>query len=371
MNTTKRPLAADDRDRALALRRRLSTYAAGGRGDIQRQRELQRLAIVRKRVEWGFEQRVSGVRRLVTQLAALDGRALGTALRIVVTDPALLSPAEQAVARVLNEVDLTCSRFRADSELTRLNTAAGREVEVSPLLARAIAAALRGARLTQGAVDPTVAEAVKAAGYTVDFAAVPADGEALHLVVRSVPGWQRVTLYEESRRVYLPPGVELDLGATAKALAADIAAEAVMETAGHGGVLVGIGGDIAVGGTPPADGWHIQVADDSEAPMTSDAETVRITSGGIATSSTTVRSWTRGGVVLHHIIDPATGLPASGPWRTVSVCAGTCLDANIAATAAVVRGDAALSWLESTGLPARLVDQDGGVTRIAGWPSPP
>ena len=136
------------------------------------------------------------------------------------------------------------------------------------------------------------------------------------------------------------------------------------------GVLVSLGGDIAVAGEAPAGGWRIQLADDSEAPMRDDAETVAITSGGVATSSTTVRRWRRGGAVLHHIIDPATGLPATGPWRTVSVVAATCVDANIAATAAVVRGDGAVAWLESLGLPARLVAQDGAITRTAGWPDP-
>jgi thiamine biosynthesis lipoprotein len=97
-------------------------------------------------------------------------------------------------------------------------------------------------------------------------------------------------------------------------------------------------------------------------------ETVTITSGGIATSSTTVRRWTRGAVELHHIIDPATGLPAQGRWRTATVAAGSCVDANIASTAAIVMGDGATVWLESRRLQARLVDNEGNVRRIGGWP---
>jgi FAD:protein FMN transferase len=133
---------------------------------------------------------------------------------------------------------------------------------------------------------------------------------------------------------------------------------------------VSLGGDVSVAGDPPENGWNIQIAEDSRAAITPDGETIAIQSGGVATSSTTVRRWRRGGVELHHIIDPSTGLPAAGPWRTVSVVAGTCVDANIAATAAIVRGAAAAAWLDQAGLPARLVDRSGRMTRVGGWPPP-
>jgi thiamine biosynthesis lipoprotein len=102
----------------------------------------------------------------------------------------------------------------------------------------------------------------------------------------------------------------------------------------------------------------------SEGPST----VVAIRDGGLATSSTTARRWQRGGDVLHHILDPRTGLPAEPVWRTVSVAAGTCVDANAASTAAVIRGRAALGWLARLGLPARLVDATGVVFTVAGWP---
>ena len=97
---------------------------------------------------------------------------------------------------------------------------------------------------------------------------------------------------------------------------------------------------------------------------------IRITDGAVATSSTTVRRWSRGGVTRHHLLDPATGLPATGPWRTATVVAATCADANVAATAAIVMGDRAPAWLARHGLPARLVAEDGSVLRVAGWPAP-
>ena len=303
-------------------------------------------------------------------LAAVDGRAIGTSVRVVVTRAGRLGDAGAAVDRVIREVDEACSRFREDSELSRIQTRRGAEARVSPLLAALLGAALRGAELSEGAVDPTVGTAVRAAGYEGDFSSVAAEGGPISLVVRPVPGWRRIRMDPSRRTVVIPPGVEVDLGSTAKALAADMAATAALAALGEGGVLVSLGGDIAIAGEAPDDGWRIQVADDSDAPITPDGETVTVTAGAVATSSTAVRRWTRGGVVLHHIIDPATGLPAAGPWRTVTVAAAGCLDANIAATAAVVRGVSAVAWLESLLLPSRLVAHDGAVTRIAGWPEP-
>jgi thiamine biosynthesis lipoprotein ApbE len=309
-------------------------------------------------------------RRFMTVIA-YRGAAFGTSMHVVVTDQAHLDGATASVARVVESIDRACSRFRDDSELSQLLAGSGpKEAVVSPLLAQALATALRAAEITDGAVDPTVGEAVRGAGYTVDFGSLAPDGAPIDLLVRPVPGWRRIRLYAASRRVEIPDGVEIDLGATAKALAADMGAAAACDAIGGGGVLVSLGGDVAVAGITPEDGWHVQIAEDSRASVTPDGETIAIRSGGVGTSSTTVRRWRRGGVELHHIIDPATGLPADGPWRTVSVVAGSCVDANIAATTAIVRGNAATAWLESAGLPARLVDRRGAVIRIAGWPAP-
>ena len=289
---------------------------------------------------------------------------------MIVTHETDLAAAKSAVDEVVRAVDLAANRFREDSELSRLNAMPERSVVISPLLTKLIAAALRGARLTGGAVDPTVGSAIKLAGYSTDFATVPPDGMAIELVVSRIPGWHAVALDEASRTVRLPRGVDLDLGATAKALTSDMAAAAALSEMGRGGVLVSLGGDIAVAGEPPREGWLIQASEDSGAPIQKGEETISIRSGGIATSSTTVRRWTRGGVALHHIIDPATGLPSEGPWRTATVVAGTCVDANIASTAAIVMGQAAIRWLEESRLPARLVDRAGLVHRLAGWPKP-
>jgi len=305
-----------------------------------------------------------------TLLGIADDRALGGSLRVIVTRPESLRAAKAAVDGIVGAIDLAASRFREDSELSRLNSSPEREVTVSPLLAQAIGAALRGAELSGGAVDPTIGSAVKLAGYDSDFAKVPADGDRIHLIAHQVPGWRAIRFDVRSRSIRLPRGVEIDLGATAKALASDLAAAAASKAIDGAGVLVSLGGDIAVAGQAPVEGWSIQTSDDSAAPIDDTAETISITSGGIATSSTTVRRWTRGGVVLHHIIDPATGLPADSCWRTASVVAASCVDANIASTAAIVMGRNAVAWLEANRLPGRLVALDGNVHRVAGWPEP-
>ena len=301
-------------------------------------------------------------------LGIADGRALGGSLRVVVTKPGLLHAAKAAVDEVVAAMDQAASRFREDSELSLLNASPDREVTISPLLAQAIATALRGAELSGGAVDPTIGSAIRLAGYDTDFALVPVDGDQIRLYSERVPGWRAVHLDIRSRTVRVPRGVEIDLGATAKALTSDLAAAAASKAIDGAGVLVSLGGDIAVAGEAPDDGWSIQASEDSAAPIDDKEESVTIASGGIATSSTTVRRWTRGGVVLHHIIDPATGLPADSCWRTASVVAATCVDANIASTAAIVMGRDAISWLEANRLPARLIDLAGNVHRVAGWP---
>jgi thiamine biosynthesis lipoprotein ApbE len=188
--------------------------------------------------------------------------------------------------------------------------------------------------------------------------------------VRVVPGWRSVRVDVGRRRLTVPAGVRLDLGATVKGWAADRAAARIAEVLGCG-VLVSLGGDTAVAGEPPDGGWRIRVQDKTALPgepADGPSQVVTIRDGGLATSSTAARRWRRGGDVLHHILDPRTGLPAAPVWRTVSVAAATCADANTAATAAIIRGRQALPWLGGLRLPARLVAQDGAIHTVNAWP---
>jgi thiamine biosynthesis lipoprotein len=304
----------------------------------------------------------------VTEPRTADWRALGTGVRLVVHDGDL-DGARRAVEDVLDRVDRAYSRFRDDSEIVALNARAGSLVPVGPLLGSAIAAGLRAAQLTGGAVDPTVGRAMRAIGYDADFERVRDPGGPIELRLEPIPGWRSVELSADRRTVRLRRGVELDLGSTGKGLASDLAgAAALAAIEPGGGVLVSLGGDIATGGTPPAGGWRILMAEDSETPADAEGEVIAIESGAIATSSTTVRRWQRGDRTLHHLVDPRTGAPVESPWRTASVVATSCVDANTAATAAIVMGAGGIAWLEAMRLPARLVGLDGTVTRLNGWP---
>ena len=164
--------------------------------------------------------------------------------------------------------------------------------------------------------------------------------------------------------------IELDLGATAKALAADRAALAAARRTGAG-IFVSLGGDIAIAGAAPLGGWPVRIADDHRASLDGPGPVVSLESGGLATSSVTVRRWRVGGQELHHILDPGTGQPAQSCWRTVSVAAASCVDANTASTAGLLLGEAAPAWLAERGLPARLVGVSGDVVCTGGWPAEP
>ncbi|HET9849591.1 MAG TPA: FAD:protein FMN transferase [Candidatus Dormibacteraeota bacterium] len=304
-------------------------------------------------------------------IATRNWKALGTSVHVLTTDRRELPAAEMATREILDEVDAAYSRFRQDSELSRLNArGGGSAVQLSPLLARAIETALRAAEITEGAVDPTVGAAIRLAGYDDDFARLAAERGPLTLRAIRVPGWQAVRFNRASRTVVIPPGVELDLGSTGKALAADLAAAAALAAMRSGGVLVSLGGDIATAGPSPDGGWRVLVAEDSGVAPDSTGQVICLQRGAIATSSTTVRRWRRGGTELHHIIDPATGLPAAGPWRTVTVLAANCVDANTAATAAIVQGEDAVDWLKDHHLPACLVENDGTIHYLGPWPDP-
>ena len=303
-------------------------------------------------------------------LAQQQWRTLGTSAHLVVTAPARLDAARRAVDEVLARIDVAASRFRDDSELTAVNRANGQWTPVSPTLRQALRVALDAAEWTGGLVDPTVGAALIDLGYDRTFSLVAADAPAAVVRVREVPGWRQVELDDDASRVRVPPGTVVDLGATAKGLAADLAAEAAADAA-ECGVLVGLGGDISVAGAPPAGGWTITVGDtsDLDAPVGAETEqTIAIRDGGLATSSTRARRWRRGGSELHHLIDPRAGRPSDGTFRTVSVAASTCTLANAGSTAAVILGAGAPAWLTARGLPARLVGRDGSVRFVAGWP---
>ena len=296
-------------------------------------------------------------------------RALGTYVQLTVADAGRLDEAQARAQALLADVDRSCSRFRDDSDLTRANRGAGSWVGVDPLLVAAVRAALGAAQETDGLVDPTLGRSLVALGYDADLDAVrhrPDDPAAVPLP--AVPdAWRAVGVREDA--VLVPYGTALDLGATGKAFASDLVAA---DLAGRGlPCIVSLGGDVAIGvpeeladddGAGPVE-WPIAVGERPDDPP---QQTVHLDRGGLATSSVLHRRW---GAGTHHLVDPRTGRPATGSWRTVTVAAATAVEANTATTAAVVLGPDAPAWLTGRDLAARLVAADGSVTHVAGWPA--
>jgi thiamine biosynthesis lipoprotein len=294
--------------------------------------------------------------------------ALGTTATVVVTEHEQLVPALELLSSELAAIDAACSRFRDDSELACVNAQAGEWVETSELFLCALTAAVDAARATDGIVDPALGANLRNAGYDRTFELVRRrDSWTIQTPDAVGHLWPEIDIDLDERLVRIPSGCELDFGATAKALAADRAATVIARRTGCG-VLVSLGGDVAVGGEAPVAGWSIRIADDHTLPLDTPGPCISIDAGGVATSSTTVRRWRTDDGEAHHVIDPRTGLPAITPWQVVSVVAASCVDANVASTAAVVLGADAPLWLAARALPARLVANDGGVVHVAGWP---
>jgi thiamine biosynthesis lipoprotein len=300
--------------------------------------------------------------------------ALGTTAVLCAADSGAVA-ARCAATREIDGMDAAASRFDPDSELSRLNRADGRWVPISQRFLVALRLAVRAATITDGAVDPTLGQSLHGLGYDRDWGDLPrvpagrplADRAGLRAAPRGAP-WRAITLRDNPPMARLPPGVTLDLGATAKALTADRGARAAHLASGAG-VLLSLGGDIATAGPAPSGGWVIRVTDDHRDGTSADGQTVTITSGGLATSSLMTRRWLHDGRAIHHVLDPDDGEPVDPWWRTASVAANSCADANIASTAALVMGRGAPAWLAAQGLPARLVAVSGAVTIQGGWPA--
>jgi thiamine biosynthesis lipoprotein len=323
--------------------------------------------------------------------AADSWRALGTYVQLVVADAQRIGAARALAHDLLAAVDHAYSRFRDDSDLVRVNRAAGAWVPVSSLLIEALAAAVTAAEDSDGLVDPTLGHSLAALGYDDDLDAVRRRASGADAVRRRATGadavrrratgpadlpaavparrgaWSEIETDAAAGAVRIPVDVALDLGATGKAFAADLIAGRIARDVGAACIL-SLGGDVAIGDTGSGvdHGWQVAV---SESPDDAPDETLTLGAGGLATSSTTVRTWTRGNRTVHHLLDPATGLPVRRCWRTVSVIAETCLEANTASTAAVVLGESAPQWLHDRGLAARLVDTAGTVRRTGSWPA--
>ncbi len=291
---------------------------------------------------------------------ACEWELWSTTARLVVTDPTAIVEARAVCDEILADIDRAANRFDPTSEISTLADD-GAPQQVSVLLAELIAEALGAAATTGGAVDPTVGATLVDLGYDRDISLIQ-DGDRWIAQVRKVRGWQCVDL--DGTTLTLPAGVLLDLGATAKAGAADRCARAVAARFGTG-ALVALGGDIATAGRAPGAGWQIAVQD---LPTDPPAQIMIPSGWGVSTSSTRRRTWHADGTLQHHLIDPRTSRPVADTWGAVTVVARTCVAANTASTAAIVQGTTGAGWLRRIGLPARAIAADGHVTLFGAWP---
>lgn len=303
-----------------------------------------------------------------TRGPALEWALWSTTARLVTADPRALPAAKRLVDHELALVELAASRFRHDSEVSRLARAEGRPRRASRTLLDLTESALAAAHVTRGAVDPTMGGAMARLGYDRDLSeistTVPLAHGTLRLVSTPAPGWQRVQVDRAASTITVPRDVTLDLGATAKAWAADRCAAVVADQLGTG-VLVSLGGDIATAGPAPQ-GWTVGVQDLPDDP----AALVTLPAGwGMATSSTRRRRWQAEGRELHHVLDPRTSLPVDPVWGSVTVAAPSAVMANTWSTAALVAGHRAPGVLAAEGVQARLLDRAGAVTFVGGWPA--
>jgi FAD:protein FMN transferase len=262
-------------------------------------------------------------------------RAMGTEVTLLGSgDPAAFARAVAAVRATFEEDEQRFSRFRADSELSLVNAAAGRWTNASEPFMRLLRYALGGARRSGGLFDPTILGSLVAAGYDRDFAEVQASpGPLRPLPMGSRPNWTSVEV--GGRSIRLPEGVGLDFGGVAKGWTVDRAAMAARRMLPW--ALVNAGGDLRLVGRPQERWLDIAVED----PMDIDAEAarVRLEGGGLASSSVSARAWGEG---RHHLIDPRTALPAATEVIQATVWAETCAEAEIRSKWALLAGPPAL-----------------------------
>ncbi len=284
---------------------------------------------------------------------------MGSRMLAVVDDP---SPAAQeALEQVpvwFEAWEQALSRFRPESELSRLNRSLGRPVRVSRTLWDVFQAARLAEKFTAGLVTPTVLDAVLAAGYDRSFELLAPAGIDFPVLSPVLPdldtavGWDAPT-----RTLILPDSVRLDLGGIAKGWAAQRAAQRLSR---HGPALVDAGGDVAISRSRPGgEAWPIGISD----PFHSGThfETLKLKRGGVATSGKDYHRWQHNGVWMHHIIDPRTGQPAATDVLTATVIAPTLMEAEAAAKAVLILGSReGLGWLEANTALAGVLVLDGG-----------
>lgn len=301
-------------------------------------------------------------------VARTRARAMGTDLHLVVVAPGDRADTLLADAhRRIDELECRWSRFLSTSDVGRLNATRGLPVAVHPDTRRLVRTAVLAWELSEGAYDPTVLDALCAAGYDRPFEQLTGEPSAAPLPppavdgFRPAPGCAGIEVDDELGTVTLPPDAGFDPGGIGKGLAADIVVSELLD-AGAAGALVNLGGDLRVAGTPPTgEVWGIEVAE----PTVADRPLARLalTEGAVATSTTRRRRWRSGGRSRHHVIDPRTGRPAETRAVLATVVAGDAWWAEVAATRLLTADPVERDTIVGDGA-ALVVERDGGVHRL-------
>lgn len=287
------------------------------------------------------------------------GRAMGTTVDLQVSGPAGLG---QRALRRVDELENRWSRFIAESDISRSNAARGAPVIVHADTRTLVRHGIRAWQLTGGAFDPTVLDAVIAAGYDRPFDELDAATAAAYLPERRTPGCADMRVDDELCSITFPPGVGFDPGAIGKGLAADMIVNE-LRYAGASGAFLSIGGDIRVDGDPPiGDGWLIEIREPTV--RAGIIGRVSMTGGGLATSTSRRRRWTTNGERRHHIIDPETGRCSRGAAVLVTAIAGEAWWAEALATQLMLSEPH--DWSKVVGDDGALIVDDSGQIQVFG-----
>jgi thiamine biosynthesis lipoprotein len=286
-------------------------------------------------------------------------RSMGTDVTVVLPKGALRHAND--VEAIFDDWSDRFTRFAPSSELMHLNRHAGMPVSVSPAMLDAVDAAVAAASSTDGLFDPLLGSRMAELGYDRTFDLLPVDRPAASLRPWHAGEWRSIRIDRGQGTVTLPAGAALDLGGLAKGMAVDAALDALAD-AGMSFAAVNAGGDLAVHGLPPdEEAWSVAVEEYS-------AGSVRLSSGALATSSVLRRRWTVDGYVRHHLLDPRTGMPVENELAQVSVAAGTCRQAEVAAKAVLLLGaTGGAHFIEQHGLAALLITRRGEELRLGVW----
>jgi thiamine biosynthesis lipoprotein len=289
----------------------------------------------------------------------LKFRAMGSDMLVVLDQGADSIPgALTQVPAWFEEWEQSLSRFRADSELSRLNQTFDQPVPVSQIFWDVFETSQWAERYSNGLVTPTIFDAMLDAGYDRSFDELPRYQGRSQLYDRALPRLLSAVIVDEiAHTICLPEGLHLDFGGVAKGWAAHQAMQRLQE---QGPALVNAGGDVAISG-PHTDGSEWQIGVNNPFERGADFEFLYVKDGGVATSSTDHRRWVQDGRLRHHIINPLTGQPVETSLLSATIIAPTVMEAEAAAKTVMIMGvDDGMAWIESNPHLAGLLMVENG-----------